>query len=245
LGSARRLSLGRHHAMSCMSGREYGEGAECGVRLVFSEKEGARARARRSTPSAPDAGWAMAVGTLFFALAATALQRGKLCFGAARGPPSHIPERDGPWRAGYWIELEDGKTVCVPTDAIDAGLREGDQCGLDYDGGTARVRTVAAMPALGRAPRPPHSFSLSPEVLQAAATVIAIVGVASILAANRPEPSIEERIERCERLISGSVAARDRDAASMWTLRCELERDAAERILEQAWRRRWDASIDE
>ena len=60
---------------------------------------------------------------------------GRLRFGAAKGPKTHEPERDGPWRPGYWVEIDggrdDGAVVLIPDRSrIADGLAENDMCAV-------------------------------------------------------------------------------------------------------------------
>ena len=72
--------------------------------------------------------------------------RGRLMFGAARGPSNWLPENDGStWSPGYWVEInggpEDGRSIVVSLDDV-AGLREGDLCSVELQGHSHRTGDV-------------------------------------------------------------------------------------------------------
>ena len=63
---------------------------------------------------------------------------GRLRFGAVRGPKGWESERDGPWKPGYWVEIEggldEGATVLIQDKSrIAPGLAVNDLCAVEFD----------------------------------------------------------------------------------------------------------------
>jgi hypothetical protein len=183
--------------------------------------------------------YVMPVLSVLLAVSASLANRGVLCFGAARGPPSHLPERDGRWQPGYWVQLRSGETFIVPRSRIDAGLREGDDCCLRYDSDGPCAATISEK----QPPLEPSRFVLPPTVQRAAVTVFVTAAAGAVLSGARPVPGAYEAVERCGRLISGAVEARERATAEGWLARCDdLAASDAERVLDDAWAARWGTS---
>ena len=177
--------------------------------------------------------------------------RGRLCFGATRGPPSWVEEHDGPWSAGYWIEVvggaDDGLTIPVPLDGIARSLREGDMCEVVEDTQSGAIQCNAL--SVHEADAPAESFRFEQKkrndrwlqlALRPAAIGLVIFAAAFLFAQNAPTPTASESLERCERLMIGIVGTGDRPAAERWLATCsDVPREDAERLLDDQWRRRW------
>jgi len=175
--------------------------------------------------------------------------RGRLCFGAARGPRSWVDEVDGPWRPGYWVDIEggaeDGKSLLVSTENVAPGLQPGDACGvkLDADGLPRCVPLSADVMEAESAFRFERERArwerLVASLAQPVATATAILAFAGLLATFTPTPGAQESRERCERLVSGSIEIGDRRSAERWLATCDLPTDVADELLAERWRRRW------
>ena len=174
----------------------------------------------------------------------TQVRFGRLCFGAAKGPKSHEPERDGPWRPGYWVEIEggpdDGASVLIPDRSrIADGLAVDDRCAIEFDEDGARA--VPAPTSSGfRYESPP---SLARRVLESAArpvgVVLAVLVASAVLVDYAPQPTAREQAERCARLVSAGIEAGDRRSAQRWLASCGLPDVEAAQLLEEQWTTRW------
>ena len=175
---------------------------------------------------------------------------GRLRFGATKGPSWWLESEHGPWSPGYWVEIEGGaQSITIALDDVARGLKEGDMCGVELVDGEARWRCAPLPP--DRRQQPPEAsetsgvaWRLQPlEQLQKAArplsVVVGVVAMGLILAHFAPSPSARESLERCERLISGSVEMADRRAAERWLPTCGISAEQADQLLEDPWLRRW------
>ena len=182
----------------------------------------------------PDRGVAMLISAV-----------GKLRFGAARGPPNWIPDRDGPWSGGYWLECDDDK--CIICDEVSPGLTEGAACAIEIGDDASRVcvplpsNYAEAIARQGMERKRIEQAKQLRDILRPTLTAAAIFAAAFLFYSNAPEPSAFEATERCERLISGSIEAADREGAQKWLSTCDLSGDDAERLLERQWQERWPA----
>ena len=169
---------------------------------------------------------------------------GRLRFGAAKGPKTHEPERDGPWRPGYWVEIDggrdDGAVVLIPDRSrIADGLAENDMCAVEYDEDGARAVLVASGFRYESEP------SLAERVLESAVRPIgialAILAASVVLVHYAPQPTAREQAERCARLVSAGIEAGDRQSAQRWLASCRLPDIEAAQLLEERWTTRWGA----
>jgi hypothetical protein len=198
----------------------------------------------------------MAPGSRCPVLRLSLQQAGRLRFGAAQGPPSWNTDRDGPWSPGYWVELEGGpnhgRTLVVTMDSIDSGLKEGDWCGVESLDDIAQLRCVAlpdpeatASAITSRLQNGDRSRAAIQDVLRAttpiATMLVTVLAVGFLFARFAPQPSIVERQQRCEQLISGSVSVGDRQGAEAWLSTCDLSRTEADEVLFSAWTQRWQS----
>ena len=168
---------------------------------------------------------------------------GKLRFGAARGPPTWIPDRDGPWSGGYWLECDDDK--CIICDEVSPGLTEGAACAIEIGDDASRVcvplpsNYAEAIARQGMERKRIEQAKQLRDILRPTLTAAAIFAAAFLFYSNAPEPSAFEAAERCERLISGSIEGADREGAQKWLSTCDLSGDDAEQLLERQWQERW------
>ena len=171
--------------------------------------------------------------------------RGRLRFGAARGPSDWLAERDGTWTPGYWVEIEggtdDGACHLVQTVDVSPGLSDGDICGVEIDGtGTARAVPADSDVRTFRFEHDEAARSrLLARLLQPAAIICATAAFAALLAAYAPPPSARESLEQCTRLISGSIEIGDRAGAERWLATCRLPDGTGDDLLAERWSRRW------
>lgn len=180
---------------------------------------------------------------------------GRLRFGATRGPSWWQESEHGKWAPGYWVEVvggaHDGQSITIALGDVGRGLREGDLCCVELVDGEASPRWRCD-------PLPPDWRQQPPEAREASARrlqiwkqlqkaarplsiVAAVVMMGLVLAHFAPSPSPRESLERCERLISGSVEMADRRAAERWLPTCGpgVSPAQAEQLLEDSWLRRW------
>lgn len=190
-------------------------------------------------------------------LAADDCPRGRLFFGAARGPRSWNVERDGPWQPGYWVEVQsgsdDGAILLVEKDRLESGLTAGDLCGIDVrqNGEVYGLKlTEAAVQEEEKTTTPGFRYErnriesrrakLLRDVGRPLGIGVAVAAMAALFAQFTPEPSLSESLERCARLVSGSVEAGDRVGAERWMSTCGLAPEVdAEGFLAETWLRRW------
>ena len=171
---------------------------------------------------------------------------GTLRFGAARGPKEW--DADRPWQPGYWADSFDDPSqleaysrskrppyLLVPTECIEGSVQPGERVEVFVDGeGVQRcVRFQEVAEAEPRPAQPRRRLLLQlAQVAQAGAPAAAIALAAAAFSANRPQPSFEERQERCRKLMAAGVASGDRPAAEKWVPLCELPEDQANALLE-------------
>ena len=174
--------------------------------------------------------------------------RGRLCFGAARAPSTWLVDRDGPWNGGYWVEIEggedDGLQIALLTENIEAGVKEGDLCYV-VEEGESGVRCLP-IPVAERsdtfrfgAKAKRQRKKLISDIGRPVSILAIVLAAATLFTQNTPSPGGAELAERCERLITGSVATGDRRAAERWLSMCDLPSGDAEQLLADAWLRRW------
>ena len=173
---------------------------------------------------------------------------GRLRFGASSGPASVRRGRDVEWQGGYWVEVEggplDGEEIVVDLEDVGPGLTEGDLCCVEMvDESRWRCVTSEGRPAAPQQSADSNAFWMARvrQLAQPLAVILATVAFGATLSHSAPRPSAEESLERCRRLISGSVEAADRRAAEAWLSSCEpsIGREEAESLLASSWLRRW------
>ena len=176
--------------------------------------------------------------------------RGILCFGASKGPRTWSIERNGPWRPGYWIEIEggpdDGEIVLLPDkERIAAGLAAGDICNVLIDDAGVRCTALNAEASATSSFRfdTPSTQGLVKRLLRVAAKpsliVLAVVLASATFIQLSPPLDGRQQTERCARLVSSGIEAGDREGAATWLPTCGLPADEAEALLEKQWRSRW------
>ena len=170
---------------------------------------------------------------------------GRLQFGASSGPSWWQEDRDGPWKPGYWVVVEgganDGQEVVIALADVGAGLKQGDTCVLEplEDGSGWRcVASSAGPPAAAPKERRRPWVDRARQAARPVSVVVATVAVGFAFAQFAPRPDARENLERCERLISGSIEAGDRLGAERWLAACDasVEKEA---VLAGAWLQRW------
>ena len=180
------------------------------------------------------------------------MDRGQLCFGAAKGPATWRADVDGPWPGGYWVEIkggrDDGRVFVLTKDSIGAGLTEGDFCTVVMqDSGGARCvplassdeEVSASFSSFGDARRSRLRRVVEASTLPASITACIVLAAAVLMVQFAPTPDAAEARERCDRLISGAVNMGDRRAAEKWLAMCNMAPGEADELLDQAWRLQW------
>ena len=68
---------------------------------------------------------------------------------------------------------------------------------------------------------------------------VSVLALGWFFSQSAPVPDAAESLERCERLISGSVEAGDRQAAQRWLATCDVPSADGEQLLSERWSDRW------
>ena len=216
------------------------------MRRVMSRRRSSPPKLTAAEPSKPAAS---PIGSMRY--------RGRLCFGAARGPRWWNAERDGEWSPGYWVEIEggrdDGLALLVAKDDVGAGLMAGDKCCVElFDGEHARCMPLgdaAAQQGGIEAAKDARGSGLvaamrsRPSAMRVAGaqvgSALGIAATAMLLAYFAPQPSLEESLARCAQLISGAIETADQPAAEAWLETCNVPSAEANALLADVWQRRW------
>ena len=164
---------------------------------------------------------------------------GRLCFGADWGPRQ---VEHGQWQPGYWVVLDDDdkSEVSVALNQIGPGLQAGDGCLVELDRmkGTLQLK---AGPLVELEERSHAAVRRLQAAMKPLGTMAVIVAVAAILASRSPPPTTgQERMERCERLISGAVEVHSYNGAQGWLKHCGLSSgEQGAQLLLETWAARW------
>ena len=140
--------------------------------------------------------------------------------------------------------VDDGLAIALPTENIEAGIKEGDLCYV-VEEGESGVRCIPIPPGQRsesfrfEASRTRRTKKLISDATRPVSVLAAVLAAAMLFTQFTPSPGGVELTERCERLITGSVATGNRRAAERWLSMCDLSNADAEQLLADAWLRRW------